>query len=84
LSTFFGAFNSIGCEEQGCQSHLGTTYQNGEKYMPNDHRMHQTAIKFISIPNGHKIQQHLPLQDPPKFIQKGIFGLTTDYLAPLD
>jgi hypothetical protein len=26
-------------------------------------------------PNGHKICQHLPLQDPPKLIQSGIFGL---------
>jgi hypothetical protein len=27
--------------------------------------------------------QHLPLQDPPKFIQIGIFGLKTCHLATL-
>jgi hypothetical protein len=28
---------------------------------------------YLSI--GHKIYQHLPFQDPPKFTQNGIFGL---------
>jgi hypothetical protein len=26
-------------------------------------------------PNGLKLYQHLPLQDPPKFTQTGLFGL---------
>jgi hypothetical protein len=26
------------------------------------------------IPNGRKIDQHLPLQDPPKFTHIGVFG----------
>jgi hypothetical protein len=29
----------------------------------------------VKRPNIHKIDQHLPLQDLPKFIQIGIFGL---------
>jgi hypothetical protein len=29
----------------------------------------------IYIPNGHKIYQHLSLQDTPKFTQSWIFGL---------
>jgi hypothetical protein len=29
----------------------------------------------LYIPNGHKICQHLTLQDPPKFTQIPIFGL---------
>jgi hypothetical protein len=29
----------------------------------------------------HKICQHLPLQDPPKFTQSWIFGLKTNHLA---
>jgi hypothetical protein len=33
------------------------------------------------MPNGHKIYQHLPLQDPPKFTQIGIFGLKKKHLA---
>jgi hypothetical protein len=49
------------CEElgvmQGCQiDFLGTAYQNG-KNIPNNHK--------IGIPNDRKIDQHLPLQDPP-------------------
>jgi hypothetical protein len=36
-----------------------------------------------SRPNGRKIFQHLPLQDPPKFTQIGIFGLKTNHLATL-
>jgi hypothetical protein len=27
-----------------------------------------------SIPNGHKIYQHFPIEGPPKFTQIGIFG----------
>jgi hypothetical protein len=27
-----------------------------------------------NIPNGRKIDQHLPFQDPPKFAQIWIFG----------
>jgi hypothetical protein len=34
-------------------------------------------------PNGHKTYQHLPLQDPPKFTQIGIFGLKICHLATL-
>jgi hypothetical protein len=37
------------------------------------------AIKYnkwlLSIPNGNRIYQHLPLQDPTKFTQIWIFGL---------
>jgi hypothetical protein len=31
----------------------------------------------------HKIYQHLPLQDPPKFTQIWIFGLKANHLATL-
>jgi hypothetical protein len=62
---------------QGSQIYVGTAYQNG-KNIPNNHEIYQTAIKYTkrahNIPNGnkctyhgHKINQHLPLQDPPKF-----------------
>jgi hypothetical protein len=37
-----------------------------------------------NIPNGHKINQQFPLQDPPKFTQIGIFGLKTNHLAALN
>jgi hypothetical protein len=37
------------------------------------------AIKYTKClenrQNGHKIYEHLPLQDPPKISQIGIFGL---------
>jgi hypothetical protein len=36
-----------------------------------------------NIPKGHKMYQHLPLQDPPKFIQIGIFDLKINHLATL-
>jgi hypothetical protein len=32
-------------------------------------------------PNGHKMYQHLPLQEPPKFTQLVIFGLKINHLA---
>jgi hypothetical protein len=45
------------------------------------------ATKYIkwpqNIPNGHKIYQRLPLQDSPKLIQIGIFGLKICHLATL-
>jgi hypothetical protein len=44
--------------------------------IPNDHELNQTAIKYFQFPNrpnGHKIYQHFPLQDPPKFTQIGNF-----------
>jgi predicted secreted protein len=37
----------------------------------------------LNRPKGHKIYQHLPLQDPPKFTQIGIFGLKIWHLATL-
>jgi hypothetical protein len=44
--------------------------------IPNDHNIHKSAIKYTKWlengPNGHKIYQHLPSQDPPKFTQIGI------------
>jgi hypothetical protein len=45
------------------------------------------AIKYAKWPenisNGHKIYQYLPLLDPPKFTQIGIFGLKRNHLATL-
>jgi hypothetical protein len=34
-------------------------------------------------PAGPKIYQHLPLQNPPKIVQIGIFGLNIYHLATL-
>jgi hypothetical protein len=73
---------------QGCQIFLGTIYQKGKK-------IYQMTIKYTewpqNIPNSRKIDkmainvlyQHLPLQDPPKFTQIGIFGLKKCHLATL-
>jgi hypothetical protein len=51
--------------------------KNG-KYIPNDHRIERIASKYTewpqNIPNGHKMYQHFPLQDPPKYTKIGIFG----------
>jgi hypothetical protein len=72
---------------QGCQIFRGTIFQNGEnipkytKYtnvplnIPNGHK--------ICIPNDLKLYQYLPLQDPPKCTQIGIFGLKINHLATL-
>jgi hypothetical protein len=37
----------------------------------------------LGRPNGNKMYQHLPMQDPPKFTQIGIFGLKRCPLATL-
>jgi hypothetical protein len=37
----------------------------------------------VKRPNGHKIYQHLPLLDPPKFTQIWIFCLKICHLATL-
>jgi hypothetical protein len=66
--------------KQGCQIFLGTIYQNGEK-KPNYHKIYKTTIKLNGSKIDHKIYQHLPLQDPPKFTQFGIFGLKINHLA---
>jgi hypothetical protein len=55
--------------------------------LPNNHKVHipngPKYTKWLqNIPNGSKMCQHLPLQDPPKFIQVGIFGLKINHLAP--
>jgi hypothetical protein len=60
-----------------------------EKYtkLPQTIGTYVTAIKYTKRPqyrpNVHKIYQHLPLQDPPKFTQIGIFGLKICHLATL-
>jgi hypothetical protein len=35
------------------------------------------------MPNGRKIDQHVPLQDPPKFTQIGSFWFENWHLATL-
>jgi hypothetical protein len=45
------------------------------KNIPNSPKIH--------IQSGHKINQRLSLQDPPKFTQIGIFGLKIYHLATL-
>jgi hypothetical protein len=51
-------------------------------------KMYQIAIKYTkwreNWPNGYTIYHHLPLQDPPKFTQVGIFGLKIYHLATLE
>jgi hypothetical protein len=63
--------------EQGCQIFLWlipkrgkyTKLSNGRKYLD------QISIKYV--------YEHLQLQNPPKFIQIGIFGLKIYHLATL-
>jgi hypothetical protein len=79
--------------EQSCQIFRGTTYQNGGKCtkwpqnIPNGHNIYQMAIAFTNWtqnrPNGHTLYQHLPLQDPPKYTQFGIYSLKINHLATL-
>jgi hypothetical protein len=75
---------------QGCQIFLVKTYLKREKFtklpqnLPNSHKIHkiyQVAVKYTK--NVHKLYQHLPLQDPPKFIQIWGFGLKVNHLATL-
>jgi hypothetical protein len=58
------------------------------KNVPKRGEIYQMSIKYAkwpeNWPNGsHKIYQHLPSQDPPKFTQIGIFGLKINHLATL-
>jgi hypothetical protein len=50
-------------------------------------KYNKITIKYTqwpqNIPNGHKIYQHLLLQDPPKFTQIGNFCLKICHLATL-
>jgi hypothetical protein len=50
------------------------------KNIPNDQKMYRMTHKR---PNDHKIDQHFPLQDLPKFTQIGNFGMKTYHLATL-
>jgi hypothetical protein len=63
---------------------LATNYQNGVN-VPNYLKICQKAVKYdrwpLNRPNGHKIYQHVPSQDRPKFTQIVIFGLKTNHLA---
>jgi hypothetical protein len=68
-------------QHQGCQIFLGSKYQNGKKC---------TKLQSLNYnkrpyngPSVHKIYQHLPLLDPPKFTQIGVSGLKTNHLATL-
>jgi hypothetical protein len=67
---------------QGCQICLGTIYQNGKnipkwpQIIPKGHAgIIQYAKWQYNRPNGHKIYQHLSLQDTQNFTQIVIFGL---------
>jgi hypothetical protein len=57
------------------------------KNQRNYYQIYQRAVKYFkwpyNRPNVHKIYNHLPLQDPPKFTQTGIFGLKIYHLATL-
>jgi hypothetical protein len=79
--------NDFLCQEQCCQIFLGAAYQN-RKNVPNNYKMYQIAIKYTkwlqNLPNGRKIYQNHPSQDPPKFTQIWIFGLKICHLATLD
>jgi hypothetical protein len=70
----------------GLPDFFGTTDQN-EKNIPSNNKIYQTATKSNNgrkiDQNGHKIDQHLPLQGPPKFTQFGTFGLKICHLATL-
>jgi hypothetical protein len=50
--------------------------KNG-KNIPNNHEISQMATKYTkwlkNRPKCHNLSKHLPLQDPPKFTQIGIF-----------
>jgi hypothetical protein len=58
-------------------------YTKTGENIPNNHKIYQKATKYTKWPNCHEIYQLLPLQDPPKFTQIGIFGLKIGYLATL-
>jgi hypothetical protein len=62
------------CTKPGKIYQITAKYNKWPQNMPNGRKIEK---------NGHKIYQHLPLQDPPKFTQIGIFGLKICHLATL-
>jgi hypothetical protein len=69
--------------KQVCQIFMVQHTKTG-KNIPSDNKISQIATKWTeNLPNGHKIYQHLPLQDTPKFTQIRIFGLKINHLATL-
>jgi hypothetical protein len=78
---------------------MATKFTKWPQNLPNGHKIYQMATKFTkwpqNLPNSHKIDhtenntyvystyQHLPLQDPTKFTQIGIFVLKKCHLATL-
>jgi hypothetical protein len=57
---------------------FGTAYQNWKKYQITLHftkcpQNIPNGLKYVHIPNGHEVDQHLPLQDAPNFTHIGIF-----------
>jgi hypothetical protein len=50
-------------------------------------KIYQMTTKYTkwpeNIPNGHKIYQHFPLQDPPNLPTLDFFGLKINHLATL-
>jgi hypothetical protein len=54
------------------------TYTKLQQNIPNGHKLYQMATKYTN-----KKDQHLPLQDPTKFTQIGIFGLKMCHMATL-
>jgi hypothetical protein len=48
---------------------------NTGRNLPSDRKIYQMTLKYfqwpLNRPNGHKINQDFPLQDPPKFTQSG-------------
>jgi hypothetical protein len=59
----------------------GTNIPNNHTYnIPNGHKIYQMAV---NRPNGYKIDQQLPLHDPPKFTQIVIFWFEICHLATL-
>jgi hypothetical protein len=55
--------------------------------IPKGEKIYQITTNYTKCPynitKDRKMDQHLPVQDPPKFTQIWIFGLKTNRLATL-
>jgi hypothetical protein len=52
-------------------NHMATKYTKWAKNRPNNHMATKYTKWTKNRPNSHKRDQHLPLQDPPKFTKLG-------------
>jgi hypothetical protein len=80
METHMDSINTRGREQTWIARFFLTQYtKTGQictfSKLPQHYQMAKNYTEWPqNIPNGHKLYQHFPFQDPPKYTQIGIFG----------